>query len=476
MALGGGGSAYLTGFEALFVNPANLYIQEKNYRFQFSLLQGGLFHDTLLPISNNLDRFSNFESHTSFFDDQSTSDRLNFDDVETIINRHYPGNRTSKEFLTEADFYWFGLKWVRDQRSYGISLRTRYANRYELGRGLFSSVPVEKNGVSIVDRSFKQTSQILHEFSFGYAESFTFLNGLLPQLSEFIIGIAPKVVMSGSYLDAAFTNFYELESESEPWQQQFGYSQQSTGSFSDFAQPFSNSGNLPTQTNKTFRDLLNPTGIGFGLDIGVTYLITFGDDLSVLRQQNQPTKKSLRLAFSITDLGAVHQYKSPFEFSSEVTEETTSQIGDPSEFSFTGSPNEHYFFLSELEEFSDVNFSSQNENNFDTLLPTSIQTGALFQYQRIKLMGDLSYSISESPFIHSRLASFIGMELRPFSFLPIRGGTRFARRMSGYYSFGTGVETDRFDLNLSILLKTKNVGPTSEMLGISMLGLTFYFE
>jgi hypothetical protein len=29
MGLGGGGTAYLTGYEALFVNPANLYIQEK---------------------------------------------------------------------------------------------------------------------------------------------------------------------------------------------------------------------------------------------------------------------------------------------------------------------------------------------------------------------------------------------------------------------------------------------------------------
>ncbi len=72
MALGGGGTAYLTGFESLFVNPANLYIQEKNYRFQISLLQGGVYHDTVLPVPNILDRLNSFRDHTRFFDAQSS--------------------------------------------------------------------------------------------------------------------------------------------------------------------------------------------------------------------------------------------------------------------------------------------------------------------------------------------------------------------------------------------------------------------
>lgn len=476
MALGGGGTAYLTGYESLFVNPANLYIQEKNYRFQISLLQGGLYHDTLLPVSNNIDRLRGFRNHTEFFDSQSPTLNLDPAQYDVLLNRNYKRDDKKRQFLSASDFYWFGLKWVRPQRSYALSLRTRYAARYELGKGLFSIDPVETNNQTVIDRSFSQRTQTLHELSFGYAESFTFLNGLFPQLSEFIIGIAPKVVLSGASIETNFTNRYERDSESSMWLHQTEYTEQTSGVFSNYSEPYFNSGTLPSRANETFQELMEPTGIGVGLDIGITYLMTFGDDFSVLREQNQPTKKSLRIGLSITDLGAVYQYKSPFQYTSENLTRVVSEVNPVSETGFTGAPNEHYFFLSQFEEFNTINDDTQNQNAYELLLPTSIQAGALFQYQIIKLMGDFSYSLSETPFNHSGLASYFGIEVRPLSFLPIRGGTRFAQNMSGYYSFGTGLETKYFDLNMSILLKSRNAGPTREILGMSFLGLKFYLQ
>lgn len=476
MALGGGGTAYLTGYESLFVNPANLYIQEKNYRFQISLLQGGLYHDTLLPISNNFDRLDSFKDHSKFFDSRSIQTELNAGQYDVLLNRNYNGNDASRQFLSATDFYWFGLKWVRPQRSYALSLRTRYATRYKLGKGLFSIDSVQKNNQMLVDRSFSQRTQTLHELSFGYAESFTFLNGLLPQLSEFIIGIAPKVVLSGASIETNFTNRYERDSESSMWLHQTEYTQKTSGVFSNYSEKYFHSGAFPSQANETYQDLMQPTGIGVGLDIGVTYLMTFGDDFSVLREQNQPTKKSLRIGLSITDLGAVYQYKSPFQYTSINLTRSTSEVGPVSETTYKGSPNEHYFFLSQFEEFNSLREDSQNQNSYELLLPTSIQAGALFQYQRIKLMGDFSYSLAETPFNHSGLASYIGVEVRPLPFLPIRSGTRFAQKMSGYYSFGTGLETKYFDLNMSVLLKSRNAGPTREILGMSFLGLKFYLQ
>lgn len=476
MALGGGGTAYLTGFESLFVNPANLYIQEKNYRFQISLLQGGIYYDTLLPIKNNIDRYDSFIDQLHIFDNQTSIDKLNPDQYETLINRNFPGNNTNREFLVEGDFYWLGFKWVRPKRSYALSFRTRYASRYKLGKGLFSNIPVEKNNSMILERSFNQKTQVLHEFSLGYAESFTYLNGLLPQLSEFIIGIAPKIVLAGSSVEADFVNRYEMNSESAVWNQTIGYEQQTSGILSDYADQYLTSGNLPSDADHSFNELFHPAGIGFGLDIGVTYLITFGDDLSVLRQQNEPTEKSLRLSLSVTDLGAVYQYKNPLQFISSGVNRLSSQVEPVSENLYMGAPNEHILFLSQFDDFNGLTFHSESNEIFELLLPTSLQAGALFQYQRIKLMGDFIYSLANTPFNHKGLASAIGVELRPLPFLPIRGGTRFAQGMSGYYSFGTGVETNYFDFNLSVLLKSRKIGPTTEILGASFLGLKFYFR
>ena len=48
MGLGGGGTSYVTDYEALFINPANLQIREKNYGVQFSLGESGAYFDTPL--------------------------------------------------------------------------------------------------------------------------------------------------------------------------------------------------------------------------------------------------------------------------------------------------------------------------------------------------------------------------------------------------------------------------------------------
>jgi hypothetical protein len=103
-----------------------------------------------------------------------------------ITDRSFRLNRLESEFVNQTDFYWFGLKWVRPERSYALSLRSRVASRYQLGQGLFSDQLFDKNGDITFDQSFNQRYQSLHELSFGFAESFTLLNGLFrsfPNLS-----------------------------------------------------------------------------------------------------------------------------------------------------------------------------------------------------------------------------------------------------------------------------------------------------
>ncbi|MCC5905786.1 MAG: hypothetical protein JJU13_06260 [Balneolaceae bacterium] len=474
MALGGGGTSYLTGYEALFVNPANLYIQEKNYRLQISLLQGGGYFDSLLPVTGNRNRFNRFFDLTAPYDPSLLQQTLNDVQRDEITNRSFDPNRLESEFVNQTDFYWFGLKWVRPERSYALSLRSRVASRYQLGQGFFSDQIFEKNGMITFDQSLNQRYQTLHEFSFGFAESFTLLNGLLPQLSEFIIGIAPKVVLPGSYLEADYQNRYEMNSETNTWNHHQQFNQRTSGLLTESAGQFFTG--QPPASNYTFSDMLRPSGIGFGLDIGLTWLITFGDDFSVLRQQDVPTEQSLRLSFSVTDLGAVYYAGDPMVYETDLHTEEVNWPGPVSDILFEGAPNEHYNFLSQFDSFNEILTALAREENFDVLLPMSINAGGLFQYKRLKLMGDFTYSIVKSAFNPSGITSYFGVEVRPMPYLPIRGGTRMAPHLPGYYSIGTGFETRWFDLNASVQLKSRNGGPTSEILGASVIGLKFYIQ
>lgn len=473
MALGGGGTAYLTGYEALFVNPANLYIQEKNYSLQISLLQGGGYYDSQLAINSPSVRFKRYAETFYPYQNLHSNRIINEQTRDDIIRRNYRNDHIISEQQSKADIYWLGLKWSREKRSYALALRTRISSRTETGRGFFSDEPFEVSNGYRVDQSFNQQYQSLHELSFGYAESFTFLNGLIPRLSEFIVGMAPKIVVSGSYLNTSYLNRFNVQGSGESWTREREFSQQSTGYFSESSDTLYRSPASPRELVSS-GDLFHPTGIGLGLDVGITYLITFGDDFSVLRRQDVPTEKSLRFSFSITDLGAVYQYIEPLTFQTNYTATEGENPGPVSDLQFAGAPGEHFFFLDQHGEHPLRSAETRNTDTFETLLPTSMQAGLLFQVNRLKVMSDFSYALSNSAFNSSRIASYFGIELRPFTFLPLRAGTRLTTQLPGYYSFGAGIETKFFDLNAAVQLKSRSIGPTAEIAGASAVGLKFY--
>ncbi len=471
MALGGGGTAYLTGFEALFVNPANLLIQEKNYTFQISLLQYGYYFDSLEPISGIQNRFSR---HLDLMAPYSSDLNLRVTDREELIDRSFFENRSNAYFLNQTEINWFGIKWARPERSFALAARTRIGSSYRLGKGLYSATPLDRSGSFLINQSFNHQYQVLHEISVGYAESFTYLNGLTPSLSEFIVGIAPKLVIPGSFLDVQFRNRYTLNSQSGFWDNEIAYNQHTAGVLTDRAENFFFPQINPENPDYGLRDLLRPTGIGFGIDAGITYIIKFGDQLSVLRHEDGLAEKSLRISLSVTDVGMVYQTTTPFEFDIEPQTSEQEETGPVTNRLFQGAPNEHFSFLADY--FDPTEFSSfaVREQAIEVLLPASVQAGALFQYNRFKLMGDVSYTIVDNAFKPSGFTLFSGFEIRPLSYLPIRAGTRLTPGLPGYVSFGSGLETGRFDILAAFQLKSRAGGPTSEILGASVVGVKLY--
>lgn len=473
MGLGGGGTAYLTGYEALFVNPANLYIQEKSYSLQISAMQSGIYSEYLLPETDFNRRTGQFRSAFLPYKTIDPSLELNEASRNSLLDRNYPGSRRVASFQSFADIQWLGIKWAGKEKSYALALRSRVYSRYELGRGLFSGDPVEKNGQLILDRSFRHQYRSLHELSFGYAESFDFLNGLSPRLTELIVGMAPKIVISGSYLNSEYENVYQYRDGDPAWTHKGQYRQQSSGTFTGNENYFDQSGEL-YYVDGSFPGLMNPSGIGIGIDVGVTYLVTFGNDLSLLQRDENSTEKSLRLSLSITDLGAIYQFEQPEKITTEKFSEETTQLPPVSNYRFTGAPNEHLFFLDHMEDSPfrlDPGFSN---NSYSTMLPASIQAGALFQLNRIKLMGDVSLPVVDNEFATKAPVVYLGAEVKPLSFLPIRGGTRIAPHLPGYYSIGFGLQTRYFELNAALKVKSSRIGPTNEIVGASMAGIKIF--
>lgn len=478
MGLGGGGTAYLTGPEALFVNPANLRIRESDYGLRLSLLNGGMYYDELYPETYGLDRLNRFFDINQIQSANIDRRLLTPDISDAIIEGNFGDRQQTRTVIHQAELHWFGIKWVRPNRSYAIAARSRVANKFEVGRGLFTTSSFNEGNSISRNQFFSHTTHVLNEISFGFGESFTYLNGQYPGLSEFIIGIAPKIVIPGSYQNVEYDRDFTLEPQGGTWQSERAFRQLSAGVFTETAESFFSSsstvsGNLHPPL---LGDILDPQGIGFGLDAGITYLVTLGDDLSVLRDSDNPTEKSLRLSLSITDLGFVIYNEDALSYTSETDNIELQESPPVSGFIYEGIPDEHYRFLTQFSDFNDLNIAEEKVSDLKVSLPTSMQAGAAFQYNRFKAVTDISYSVIKSAFTPPGLAIYTGLELRPHPSLPLRAGTRFAKDMPGFISFGAGIESRMVDLNASVMVRNRGAGFENELLAMSAFGLTFYFQ
>ena len=473
-ALGGGGTAYTTGYESLFINPANLFIQEKEYRFQASAGTFGSYFASPLENSDLNSYWDRYQLQTESFDPGVQPGEA--DNYRRFINRNYPNGLMTSENQSRGEIHWIGMHWSRLDKSYAIALRSRYSNRYITGRNYYDPDPVELNSNLAFNRSLTHQFQSLHELSFGYAESFTFINGLIPQLSQLIVGIAPKFVVSGAHLNTRYEDRYTRSPEDPVYHRERSFSHYSTGAFSEMTNRFLIN-QEPYNPRVPRDDLFRPTGYGAGLDLGLTYLITLGDDLSVLRVADPRTRKSLRLSLSITDIGFIYHSENPRHFSFDEHISQASQLPGQSDFFFQGRPGEQFRFLEANEGHPIFDSDTNNTDTFSSLLPTAVHAGLLFQVSRLKLMGDFSFGLVDNMFHTTRPTTYLGTEIRLLSFLPLRAGIRMTPDLPDYVSIGTGIETRYFDLNVAVQLRSRMVGPIEpmrEISGFSMAGLKIY--
>lgn len=470
-ALGGGGTAYTTGYESLFINPANLFIQEKDYRFQVSAGSAGSYFSAPVKISGLADYWDSYLLQTQSY--QTSSPQYEITDNNSFLERNFDDGLMVSYNQSRGEIHWLGMHWSRFDKSYAVALRTRFANRYMTGRNYYDPNPVNTESGIEFNRSLSHKFQTIHELSFGYAESFSFINGLIPQLSQLIVGIAPKFVVSGAYLNSHYNDHYISSGDDIRFHREQTFSHFSTGSFTDMSNRFM-TGHDPFSPVAERGDLFKPTGYGTGLDLGLTYLITLGDDFSVVRIADPRTRKSLRLSLSITDIGFIYYTENPRRFSYDERSSEGAQLPPVTANIFQGRPGEHFQFLDANGGHPLFDAESSDIDTFSSLLPTAVHAGLLFQVSRIKLMGDFSFALVNNAFQSTRPTTYLGTELRLLSFLPLRAGLRLTPELPDYISIGTGLETQYFDLNIGVQFQSLAFGFTDEITGFSAAALKIY--
>lgn len=476
MALGGGGSTYITDYNANFYNPANLLILDNDRSLTIGLGMPGIYSDRLINYNSISTQFSKIKEHFEVY--QPGDLLIDNEQLDQLVEDNYPGRNTLSDNRVRSDITLAGVKWHQNDRSYAVALRSRTSSSFRIGLGWYDlDYKTNSAGQDQVDRSLIYRRQSMYEISFGYSESFEFLTGLTSRLDNFIIGIAPKVVIGTDYENAVWKNVYCTPEGSSTAERIQSYSYSSTGEHASAISRYLN-GNSVSQSNQVFsKDPFDFNGIGAGLDIGITYLVTLGSDLSAIRRDGQPTQRSLRLSFTMTDIGLISYFSNDLSItsSSDTTQNAALPINTANE-SFSGSKGQYLHFIDMFAESDPFNTNSTISNNtFSTLLPMALHGGALLEINRLKLMGDVSIGLTNNAFNSTKVASSLGIEIRPLSFLPLRGGIRFEAQRPDFISAGTALETNRFDISISAMFKPNSLSERPSLTGAVISALRFHF-
>ncbi|MEX1121404.1 MAG: DUF5723 family protein [Balneolales bacterium] len=472
ISMGGGGS-YLTGPAANFYNPANLMIRDQARRNRIILGQGGFFLSEGIGTKNLMQNYRDFANYFTSYNALETGQS----DAETL-DRRFPTNSDIFANTARYDVLAFGISFTRNENAYSLALRSRSTNTYEINQSWFdNSFETTEDGDTHV-RTLRHNLKTYHELSFGFAREVSMVNGWIPGLSKLYFGIAPKLVIGGMFFDGDYSSTYFNDPVEGTLQHTSQYVARSVARNTNTY--VSNPASPPVakiadQPLVKPQSILKNTGIGMGLDFGLTYIKSLDGDNSLAPGSADPLRKSLRFSISMTDIGFVSYKEQPSVF--QIVTDTVNIGSKPqkAERHYAGQIGEFTSFISNYSEVTDSPESSTSvTGQFNRKLPAALHLGSALQYHRFLAAVDLEYQISPVRSDYKGWHTRFGTELRLLKFLPLRAGVSLTPSMKPTLGLGAGIDTGFWELSVATQLK-RGINNEIYTVGLAVAALQFRF-
>tara|TARA_R110002124_G_C8962496_1_gene514210 strand:- start:538 stop:2064 length:1527 start_codon:yes stop_codon:yes gene_type:complete len=478
LGMGGGGTAYIDGYHANFINPANLMINSTNKRPKRSLgIIGGIGIRTGGTLVN-LDVYDKYFTKGLTLENSVENGQL----AENMLTELFGGTNSNltRESSTTVSLVPFGFSSRGKKSAFSLASRVRVTEDFNINRGfaevgIYGIDPAQLDDVTPIDFSFETVA--FSEISIGYSRELLSLpNFLFAKNTKLYVGIAPKYLIGVQRTSLDFNSDLEI--------QRAAGSQYASNIIHTFDYRLNTMGALAQDLRKfeaaydqdntvALGDYVDDPGAyatvnatGFGLDLGATLEM----DISGIPIIDGilGKKKTLRVSMALTDLGALN------------FDDTPTAIGASGKFNFSGAgndddPGDFYNDLADsLQNEVYGNFDASDIDGFKYKLPAMYNLGASLVLGKLTTSVDYGFGFNNSGTNSKRSTLNLGMEYRFLGMIPIRFGTRIGGYSSAVYSAGAGIDLNFFELSAGLSVvgnDTKNGGSVAAALS----GLVFRF-
>ncbi len=479
-ALGGGGSAYITGYHATFINPANLMISDRETRVNFGII-GGLHSSA----GGNLINIGLYNRHFTKGHTIDTERAL-------LISDDWFGTSplsTSKAAFG-VDVVPLGVSYRRDDMAFSIAARARTLGNAGMSKGMFELALTGLNTEVFSDPkkvNFNTEMLALWELSFGFAmQLWQNTDRNAPGSMRVYAGAAPKILFGLGYAKMGLESQLQVtgrELESSVVHD-FEYYILTTGNLTDDLTAYYEErrvrGNKDAVLDDyldddSFSDLGGTQGTGFGLDLGATFEWYMRDvSLPVIGTGPQ----ILRASLAITDLGGINFNRNPGDFRARDTFlwDGLSVDFEYIDEEFDGDLSNYLEYVLEDSIGSDIygNFAPRDVSNHRIGLTPMFHLGGSLTMGRLGVMLDVGKGINNRGVNSRRFYTALGTEYRILKAVPLRFGVRAGGYSAVNLSAGTGLDLKNFEFTFGVMTT-----PSSTRRGMNLSaawsGLVFRF-
>ncbi len=316
IALGGGGGAYINGYHANFVNPANLMIPDRDTRYTVGFI-GGIQASAGGSLIN-----------TGLYNKHFTKGNVIDTEMALQISDDWfgSGSGSAAHMGVGLDVVPLGVSYRRDDMAFSVAARARTMGSAGMSKGMFEMALTGLN-TQVFNEPKKvnlNTEMIaMWELSFGFSmEAWRNREHFTPGSMRVYAGVAPKILFGRGYAKMGLKSQLHVTGREQESRivHDFNYYIHTVGNltdgFSDYYQERRVRGNKDALLDDffdddTFSDLGGLAGMGLGLDLGGTFE-WYIDDISLPVIGSGP--RILRASLSITDIGGINFRKNPGDF------------------------------------------------------------------------------------------------------------------------------------------------------------------
>ncbi|HKK44300.1 MAG TPA: DUF5723 family protein [Balneolaceae bacterium] len=481
LALGGGGTAYVDGYQANFINPANLMLGEGIEPRTTIGIIGGLSTGIGGPLAN-------LNVYNQYFTSGLT---IKGNIADEVLSKWF-GNDPSKlkRVGMQTDFIPFGISYRTKNWAASLAVRSRFLMDAGVNRGV-ARLYLEgftgddfANGLPV---NFSAEGLSFYEVSAGFSMKLLDIKSLgIAKNVKIYAGAAPKLLLGSNTTKLNFNSVLTIKGADQNSIDEiihdFSYSFETNGEVSDQLKQFyqdrqkqQKTPDINNYVDPAGKDFYGLNATGVGLDLGGTMEM----DLEVpVIGAFFKGPEHLTVGLSLTDLGSL-------SFNQEVGRFKASDVFDWKGFKFDKQEiNQKYNgdtqeYVNHVLKDSIANniygsFTPQGISSLKRNLPTMVNVGGRLQLNKLSVSLDLMRGFNYEGTNSQRAAMSAGLEYNLFGFLPLRAGLRTGGYSSTSYSAGFGLEFRNFEFSVAASTVANSANNGSNV-GAAWSGLVLKF-